>query len=550
MSYQHPRIFSWVNSRPLSRKARSPTHPLVGVFVEILPGCRHLPFPLPTWAVAAFILITSSLAPCQAGTITVDQTRWGDPDDLGTLAWAINKANTELGFDVIDINVGRGTQINIDAAKPVLSSFISQITDTLTINGNGAVLWGDPAFVTTGGLVKDKYTVSKPVDGDVFEQPAYSFTTVGTGVELTINDLMADGVNGFVRLEENAVVNLNDVTVKNTVPYGFGARAVVDASAGSVANLTRVVMERINMLEELIADGESAWAGAVAGVNATLNMMESVLRGSSSSAGGVNWLGGTANIVSSIFDSNAGGLSIFDDDEAGVLNVTNSLFRLSGDSGTSRIQALLGGEANIVASTVQVQNLEVFETSESGYTSSGVPLRTSDGGAINLQQSVISLLNQGFPGIFNDPAYDNRPIDGIGTPGTFTADAATYISPTSTQSLADLQLLFGQDNLLTDPVFRGTVSPGDPPLDGYLPLPAGAYPVGNLINTVADADGVNQLINPIDGTVLTKDVYGNPRTTGGFRDSGAVQHVPEPSSILMWSTLALVVVGGGRRRAK
>ena len=37
---------------------------------------------------------------------------------------------------------------------------------------------------------------------------------------------------------------------------------------------------------------------------------------------------------------------------------------------------------------------------------------------------------------------------------------------------------------------------------------------------------------------------------GGFRDSGAVQHVPEPSSLLMWSTLALVVVGGGRRRAK
>lgn len=475
--------------------------------------------------------------PLTAGILVVNQTQWGSASDVGTLAWAIDQANTMPGDDVIDIQLARGTQINIDSAATFLSSFISQITDNLTINGNGAVLWGDPAFLTTGGLIKDKFTVSELVAGDVLLQPAFSFTTVASGVELTVNDLKADGVNGFVKLEQGAVANLNDVTVKNTVPYGYGARPVVEASSGSVANLTGVVMERINMLEEALG---AAWVGAVSGQNATLNMKESVLRGSSSSGGGVNWLGGTANIVSSIFDGNAGGLSISDDDEAGVLNVTNSLFRLSGDSATSRIQALFGGEANIVATTVQVDNLYV-DGHSSGYTSSGVPLRASEGGSIHLKQSVISLLNQDIIGNENDPAYDNSPIDALGTSGTFTADAATYVSPTSTQSLADLQQLFGQENLLTDPVFREIVLPGDPPLKSYLPLPSGAYPVGNLINTVADADGANQLINPIDGTVLTTDVYGNPRTNGGFRDSGAVQHlVPEPTT----ASLALLGMGG------
>jgi hypothetical protein len=40
---------------------------------------------------------------------------------------------------------------------------------------------------------------------------------------------------------------------------------------------------------------------------------------------------------------------------------------------------------------------------------------------------------------------------------------------------------------------------------------------------IPDADSINQLINPIDGSVIRTDVFGNPRTADGSRDVGAVQ---------------------------
>ena len=48
-----------------------------------------------------------------------------------------------------------------------------------------------------------------------------------------------------------------------------------------------------------------------------------------------------------------------------------------------------------------------------------------------------------------------------------------------------------------------------------------------LCIAIADADGANQLINPIDGSVITTDVFGNPRTAFGRRDIGAVQSTQE-----------------------
>jgi hypothetical protein len=72
-----------------------------------------------------------------------------------------------------------------------------------------------------------------------------------------------------------------------------------------------------------------------------------------------------------------------------------------------------------------------------------------------------------------------------------------------------------------------------------LAYPAGTYPVagGVLVDVVPNADGANQLLNPIDNSPILVDVYGNPRTTLGSRNVGAVQAVPEPSS------LALLIAG-------
>jgi hypothetical protein len=50
-----------------------------------------------------------------------------------------------------------------------------------------------------------------------------------------------------------------------------------------------------------------------------------------------------------------------------------------------------------------------------------------------------------------------------------------------------------------------------------------------LVNQIANADGANQLLSPIDGSVISVDVLGNPRTTKGLRNIGALQApVPGP----------------------
>ena len=48
---------------------------------------------------------------------------------------------------------------------------------------------------------------------------------------------------------------------------------------------------------------------------------------------------------------------------------------------------------------------------------------------------------------------------------------------------------------------------------------------GLLIDTVTDADTTNVLISPVDGSTITEDIFGNPRTeaAGTVRDIGAVQ---------------------------
>lgn len=56
-----------------------------------------------------------------------------------------------------------------------------------------------------------------------------------------------------------------------------------------------------------------------------------------------------------------------------------------------------------------------------------------------------------------------------------------------------------------------------------------------LISVVPDGDpgGVNELTNPVDGSPITTDVIGNPRTTNGLRNVGAVQaQVPGPLPLL------------------
>ena len=265
-----------------------------------------------------------------------------------------------------------------------------------------------------------------------------------------------------------------------------------------------------------------------------------------------------ANVVSSLI-SESGGLSVSDDIQPGVtregvMNLVNSLVSVSAqNSDIQRLQAFAGGELNITASSIlqDVLSNSYNACNSDPYDCAGKPLTAFDGGKITLKQSYVSLINAqdglipaGVPSysIALDPS----------NAGSLVALDSVWLQTTSNQSAADLQSLFGNASLLTSgiPLILEDFGGG---LTAYLPLPNGAYPnpTGPLIDQISDANGANQLLNPIGGSVISVDVLGNPRTRQGLRNIGALQFAPVPGPLpLAGATAALAWSRRLRRRIR
>lgn len=480
----------------------------------------------------------------------MSDSNWGTNATTNSFAWALAQANNNFGADTISVTPGLA--INVDAATEISGGWLTTISEALTIQGNGATLVGNPSFVSSGGTLYTKTNIDVFRPGfDTLTQQAFSFGKLAPGVVLRIDALNSDGLNGFLQLGEGSTASLRDTTARNSVSYGQQVpRSVFEAKDNSTLNLSQVVLENIN--PELFGIGP-AWAGAISGVNATLNMVRSSISQAAAAVGAVVWSGGVANVVSSLI-SDSGGLSVSDDTQPGVMNLVNSLVSVYAyNSNIQRLQAFAGGELNITASSILQDVLynSYNACNSDPYACAGKPLTAFDGGTITLKQSYVSLINAqdglipaGVPSysIALDPS----------NAGSLVALDSVWLQSTPSQSAADLQSLFGNASLLTSGIpliledFGGGAS-------AYYPLPSGAYPNpdGPLIDQISDANGANQLINPIDGSPILLDVFGNPRTRNGLRTIGAVQPASVPAPLpLAGATAALAWSRRLRRRIR
>jgi len=244
-----------------------------------------------------------------------------------------------------------------------------------------------------------------------------------------------------------------------------------------------------------------------------------------------------ANVVSSLI-SESGGLSVSDDTQPGVMNLVNSLVRVSAqNSNIQRLQAFAGGELNITASSILqdlVDNTDytLTQCNSDPYFCAGKPLTAFQGGKITLKQSYVSLINAQDGLIPAGVLSYSDALYGLANAGSLVALDSVWLQTTPNQSATDLQSLFGNASLLTSGIpliledFGGGVT-------AYLPLPNGAYPnpTGPLIDQISDANGANQLINPIDDNAILLDVFGQPRTRNGLRTIGAVQPASVPAPL-------------------
>jgi hypothetical protein len=530
---------------------------------------RHLPSRrclssvlLQRCALLAVLLMSGTAANAADFDVTLDF--WGTTSTVGSFAWAVDQANTTPGVDTI--RVQSGLQIDADNGAKLASSptWLTRFTESVTVEGNGATLVADPAYITTGGLIATKTNIvgspySSPlVPGDAVVRAGVSFAQVGTfgqdnsGVDVTIRNLNADGVASLLSVNDKATLSVDGGRYTNIVNYtGVDGRSAFVANNGATLNLDGIALNKNYPFGDIIAvDNDFViFNGSISGLASTLNMQNSTITGSYG-AGALNWVGGTANVVSSVL-SNSGGLQISGGDGGivGTLNFTNSILELNDGETMQQTQRILtgpNGMANVEASSI-LYNSVFSNGSNEPFGYEGMPLTAAQGGTINFDSSVVVPLNWDDFFAGNDTYIEL-------TGGNLTADEFSFVMATASQDQAALQALFNNASLTTSgDTFAISEITG---IDFFESLPQGAVPLTTspLVDAVSDAGsgGANELLNPIDGQPLLFDVYGSPRTNGlGFRNTGAVQAapVPEPSSWVL-AGMAAATAGWWRLRRR
>jgi hypothetical protein len=503
-------------------------------------------------AVAVMLALLAAAGPIggasRAATFTVTGTSWGTTTTAGTLAWAIDQANGSSDTGNV-ISIKPNLLIDVDDATAIdVALDLAQITRSVTIEGNGATLVGNPEFITRSAQPKTvtKYNPEAFVSGDVQVTPSFSFAKIGTsgrdnsGITVSITGLNADGLNRFALIEPGARLDVTTAGIVNSVNFDFSGRNITpgfEALAGATLNLDRVVIDKAYGLTSLPG-------GIVAGTDATINVSSSTIRDSSSGPA-VILAGGTANVVSSVLDG-SGGVTVTGGSSVatGTVNFVNSVAFLAGplngggnDSlDDNRFAAGTGGTINATASTIVADLVSLSGSPSAG---NGVPLDAA-GGTIELRSSAVMVTNDAdeFPG-----QIGYRTSAG----GALTADAYSWVRPTLAQTALQLPTLFSQPALITgEPGFLVDTISVSPLIEETFPFPVASWPVWNgvLIGVVPDADSANVLINPITTSIITLDVFGQARTTGGLRNAGAVEgfrSVPELDPASLGGGLSLLL---------
>ena len=166
-------------------------------------------------------------------------------------------------------------------------------------------------------------------------------------------------------------------------------------------------------------------------------------------------------------------------------------------------------------------------------TGPGALIATTDS-TIELKASAIGVLLPQVPAGSLIRETTDGDVTATGSPNP------NWVQPVADQGADALRTVLNQPALLTD-------SPGLTQDIGLIYpsvviplLDDGAGNPGLLIDAVTDANTTNLLISPIDGSPITEDFFGNPRTEAGgtLRNIGAVQLSLAP-------TLNLITTGDG-----
>ena len=480
------------------------------------------------------VLLMTITGSTWAATFTVDQP------NCASLQQAIADANANPGLDTVEFTVDvkdvtSGTCGVFDSGDPD-TMFIARVSDDLIIKGNGHSVTGAAYWVTPEGLINPVGECPSSRQANIIASNPLGLIRMDNGADVVINDLKLEKLRAIAVLKDGGDLTVNNMQAFNindfykscdSSPIYVGGDQNVtinDSAFGPAWNLGTVTG---------IADDNQIWFNAY--INGFGNVGTLSIANSRFFAGNIPVLfwSGTARIESSILGGKFLATTL-----GGDITIVNSLLMTDEVQQTTqgRIVASRNSSVHIEASTIAVSSLDCNILCQNEFGPGAGILIAQSGSTIDLKASAISV---GLPSVPGSVLIREA------TGGNVTATASpnpNWVQPVFEQNAAALQTILDQPALLTD-------APGLPNIFGnpsfyyaaVTPmLDDGGGTPGLLIDAVTDANTTNVLTSPIDGSPITKDVFGNPRTEAGgtVRNIGAVQLGLAP-------TLSLSATGDG-----
>ncbi|MDB4476452.1 fibronectin type III domain-containing protein [bacterium] len=474
--------------------------------------------PLSTLMLGLAVLL-SLPEPTAADTYQVTSSSCNGP---GSFREAVAAANTNPGPDTVsfstDITNVKNTSCGLGTVAPD-EAYIVLATDDLVIEGNGHSILGGSLWIAADGNANVPGVCPRDISAKIVSEPL-GLVRLANGVSVTVNDLNLDKLRAIADLDTGSDLTVNRVTARRTFDFvgNCDTSAILLRSAGG-SNVTindSLFSESWNQGFVALGnqDGSQAWLNAF--INGPLSAGTLTVSGSTFATfvdiPAIQW-DGTVNILSTQF-RDSGFVNI----RGGTAKITNSILMSEQISQQlhDRIMASGGSSLLLEASTVAISTPDCPARCMAT-TGTGAIVAT-DNATIELKASAMSV------GI-DAPELLIREATGGNV--TATADPnPNWIQPTSGQNATVLRAILNQPALLTN-------APGLPNVAGQqfvyqavTPLiDDGGGTLGLLIDAVTDASTTNVLTSPIDGSPVTEDIFGNPRTeaAGTVRDIGAVQ---------------------------
>jgi hypothetical protein len=521
---------------------------------------------------AAALLLAALITPsATAGALgTTYHVTTGECSGAGSILEAVAAANASPGADTILIDVPsvhlfQPIAAGYVCAPPTGSApFVLKITESVTIDGQGAEFSANPAFLDPNGFMNDVQPGRCPAESnDHMVVAPVSFVEIGTYgqdnslIEVTLQNMNVTKMSRLASVHQNATLTINALNAENITDLSANCdNAAIRVETGGNLTITDSWFNDSVMAGQDF--GSNAFIFASGAGNLTIrNSLFSDLRNTQA----VRWTAPSTKkvaIVSSQFQG-AGGMTVGGTD-AGVLDayLTNSIVRLGSPYISSSMSSadviIAGGYSGRSALHVQASTILMDATECRLSSTAGQCLRPADGMIVAHQNASIELTHTAIGVSRPNTSDNNLALFAVTGGGTITGDQYSWAQPTNTQNAAAISAVVGNSLITSLPgLYAGGFYPGDAALT---PLFVFGGTPGVLIDAIPNAagapsPGANVLRDPLTDIPIQTDVWGNPRWDGnGASNIGAIQTTLAPLLVvsgvgdttvdLTWSQVAPV----------